>query len=48
MITFISAALKPFALLAILTAFAAVVMAVQRWFPEGPVKRLLLLKLWDD
>jgi hypothetical protein len=44
---FLAALLKPFALVAVLCAFASIVIAIQRWFPDGPFKRLLLFKVWD-
>ena len=40
--TAIAMALKPFALLAVLTALAAVRYAVIKWMPESRVKRILL------
>lgn len=43
--TFIAAALKPFALLAILGGLLAVRHAVKRWLPEGKLKRLLLTEV---
>jgi len=46
-ITFLTAALRPFALLVFLCALAAVVISVRRWMPDGIVKRALLFKLWD-
>ena len=44
---FLAAALKPFVLLVGLCALAAVVISIQRWFPEGRIKRALLFKVWD-
>lgn len=38
----IAAAIKPFALLAICTALAAVRYGIIKWMPESKLKRLLL------
>ncbi len=45
---FLAAALKPFVQFAWLCFVAAVVISIRKWWPEGRVKRLLLLELWSD
>ena len=44
---FLAMLLKPFVMLVALCALAAVVISIQRWFPEGRIKKALLLKVWD-